>query len=305
MLINEVEPGQKEKFVPSNTDENRTFQKFLSDCSQSIEAMKSAKKFLYRGITNPEHGIFVGRSRDNRDTRDSSSMLSGKVDEILKAGGLTAIRSNSIFCTSVLSDANFYGTQYIIFPKNGFDFTWSPKVSDFTAFANSFQAYDAERIYKLGQSHQDKYEQFNDYFEEFRKLKLYISNIVRNIQAQSNEQQKKGLPQLILLSNELTDLFSPSFNEQEFVSNIQRVNNINGIEPTKPSEIQNLLKLRHLKQDMMQPMEINDADIFKGLGFINHDFVGALKSQNEIMIRGEYYAFLQQKYQPELYNLVY
>ena len=38
--------------------------------------------------------------------------------------GFTALRGNSIFATSVPSRARIYGTLYIIFPIDGFDFTY-------------------------------------------------------------------------------------------------------------------------------------------------------------------------------------
>jgi hypothetical protein len=49
----------------------------------------------------------------------------------LKEAGFEALRSNSLFCTGDIRRAEDYGEPYVIFPKNGFKFTWSWKNVDY------------------------------------------------------------------------------------------------------------------------------------------------------------------------------
>lgn len=136
--INTLKPGEKRKFEPSNSDKERSFSKFLSDCSESIAAMKQTNKILYRGIANPMNravlNTFIGRSRDKRETLDTPNEIQKIFDDVLRANNFIALRSNSIFCTSMRDFATGYGLVYLIFPINGFKYTYSPYIEDFTEF---------------------------------------------------------------------------------------------------------------------------------------------------------------------------
>lgn len=113
---------------------NKDLANFIKvNCSQFLKL--STGKFLYRGIDSMPGGFknyFIGKSPKDRLPRDTDINVQTKIDQKLLDGGFIAIRSNSIFCTSVLAQAQFYGFAYIIFPFNGFDYTWSPKISDLT-----------------------------------------------------------------------------------------------------------------------------------------------------------------------------
>jgi hypothetical protein len=136
MKIYEIEAGEKQKFEPSNSDENRTFQKFLSDCSDSIAAMQSANKFIFRGTSSFPSEIFIGKSRDNRNSLSYVREESKIIDFQFEQDGFDARRTNSIFCSGSGPEAGSYGKLYMIFPINGFKFTWSPMVVDFATNAS-------------------------------------------------------------------------------------------------------------------------------------------------------------------------
>lgn len=104
-----------------------------TNCSDFLKHLKTSKKFLYRGIKgtkkfNPNKP-FVGRSPVNRKPRDSSKLSQEMFDNYLLSKGFTALRSNSIFATSNYTRAWKFGNVYLIFPKNGFSYTWT-KLSD-------------------------------------------------------------------------------------------------------------------------------------------------------------------------------
>lgn len=107
----------------------------VKNCSESITAMRETRTLLYRGLRG--HGYpdaFKGAPRNNRvPTSMSRYANSVEFDNALLKAGAKAIRSNSIFCTSSNAFASNYATNggiYIIFPVNGFNFTWSPTTKD-------------------------------------------------------------------------------------------------------------------------------------------------------------------------------
>ncbi len=97
-----------------------------SQCSNILSIYKETKKVLYRGfkLTDP---ILIGESPINRKPIDMPLKYQTKIDYLLKQSGFKALRNNSIFCTSNFYTAKYYGlgNPYVIFPLNGFDFTFS------------------------------------------------------------------------------------------------------------------------------------------------------------------------------------
>lgn len=141
MKIYEIEAGQKIN-IPTD-DIKELSEKIKIECSDAVQAISQENKFLYRGMKlgnsvarffklKPSLKIFLGMPREDRKPVDVSVETQGKYDSYLRKFGMTALRSNSIFCTSNKLFAERYGTTYLIFPKNGFDFTWSPDTSDLT-----------------------------------------------------------------------------------------------------------------------------------------------------------------------------
>jgi hypothetical protein len=149
MRINEIAPGEKLGMTfPSSIGKvkfdallskmhlsNNVMTKFLEDCSGSIMVMQNAQQFLYRG-TNNAPDVFMGRTRNDRKSRETDQSIQDKIDEIMIAAGYTALRSNSIFCSSDASFAGQFGEAYLIFPVNGFSYTWSIEIDDFVMMDN-------------------------------------------------------------------------------------------------------------------------------------------------------------------------
>lgn len=133
MKIYEIEAGQKQ---PLTTDAEKFFSLIDANCTEVIAAMRTAGDFLYRGLNHPDQlTAFQGRSRNNRQSMAFPNEVQEKVDNQLIANGFTAIRANSIFCSGDLQQAKIYSQKkgnnlYIIFPIDGFKFTWATKVAD-------------------------------------------------------------------------------------------------------------------------------------------------------------------------------
>ena len=102
------------------------FERMETECSEFLEQAHIAQKWLYRGVSDKSPRIFRGRSRHDRKPLHSLSRYNDIFDDMLKQLGLTALRSNSIFCTGEDCIAKSFGTPYLIFPINGRStYTWT------------------------------------------------------------------------------------------------------------------------------------------------------------------------------------
>lgn len=94
-------------------------------------------RFLYRGYSRmPPQGYFTGTSPIDRSPRDTDLELHDVLTELMYDSGLVASRDNSVFVTPNRKMANVYGfgNIYIVFPFDGFAYSWSPKVTDLYDF---------------------------------------------------------------------------------------------------------------------------------------------------------------------------
>lgn len=143
MKIYEIEAG--DKIDIADKDSQDQLQDFVTvvraQCGEALNAMKSAGRFLYRGLFNSAPEMFHGRPRENRQPLNKHRLQSQLMfDAALSKQGIKANRSNSIFCSGDLSQAYVYADNdkdvYLIFPINGFDFSWSPHVRDLVSEPN-------------------------------------------------------------------------------------------------------------------------------------------------------------------------
>lgn len=164
------------------------------ECSQALGQYRKTKLILLRGIGSNVPSAFVGRSWNNRETKDSSQRLQEIYDEVLKSKGFKALRGNSIFTTTDDSFASSYGDLYYIFPKNGSNYTWNKfnkdlvlesidQVLDIGAFeeivVNVENWYEKKYKKELRWKYEDPYEAMYDldgFFKTLKKLK-YPKNI--------------------------------------------------------------------------------------------------------------------------------
>jgi hypothetical protein len=96
----------------------------MPNCTDILDVYKDTNQYLYRGMKlNPD--FFRAMSRADREPRDSGKYMSDMFNKLLAANGMTALRNNSIFATSDMKHSEAFGQPYIIFPINGFDFTYT------------------------------------------------------------------------------------------------------------------------------------------------------------------------------------
>jgi hypothetical protein len=289
MRLYELKPGQKKEFHPSNTEEPQSFTTFLTNCSESIAAMREAKSFLYRGIKSTKGDIFLGRPRANRNAVDTKGSIQKEVDKFYTAAGFTALRSNSIFCCGDINTAISYGDPYIIFPINGFAFTWSPKIYDFYDYMQSKDINNPSDLY----SNQDVLDtirkssdriankldsiiikrRFDDVGDELYYIKVWFNDI-------SYEYNPKEIPKFLMkASKKCFDI------EKKYKVDLKTIH-------AYISEINELLKTTILTSDQ----------VLSNLQYTDKDFAAALKSKKEIIVNGEYYAFTNNKYHKYLWD---
>jgi hypothetical protein len=283
MRLYELKPGRKKEFHPSNTEEPQSFTTFLANCSESIAAMREAKSFLYRG-TYGAHDIFLGRPRENRKTTDTSPTLQKEWDKIYTSAGFTALRSNSIFCSADIHVADSYGHSYIIFPINGFSFTWSPKIYD---LYNHMQQHDINRPADLYVNPDAK-----------KKIDSIADKIYTNLRYPPGSTYGELEDDLYSLSYLFQDIIivddysikGPAKLLQKIIASTAKIEKKHKINLDK---VHVAIKEIHalLNSSIMSP-----ETVIEKYQYSNQDFPAALKSKKEIIVNGEYYAFMNKIY---------
>lgn len=130
MKLYEIASGEKEEILDSIVP------MITKNCKRALHCMRATHGFLFRGIKAGQAKalprVFLGASRDNRNPTSSSATFQRNIDLTLSNAGFNALRLNSIFVTSNIHEASLYSSQnlYMIFPIDGFKFTWSPVISD-------------------------------------------------------------------------------------------------------------------------------------------------------------------------------
>ncbi len=119
MLINEV--YKKFQFV----DYKKLIPYIQKNCSDILKIYRKADDILLRGVDYSSNA-FKSSSPTNRTPLDTDTNFQRLIDNKLKEAGFSALRSNSIFCTGSQGQAINYGYTYLIFPINGFTYTWCP-----------------------------------------------------------------------------------------------------------------------------------------------------------------------------------
>jgi hypothetical protein len=95
-------------------------------CQQFLKYSRQTKKFLYHGSNYSKYSKYsLSNTRTNRTPKDTQVGVQKAVDEYLTLRGFKALRSNSLFCTSDQIITQDFGEDFIIFPIDGFNYTWS------------------------------------------------------------------------------------------------------------------------------------------------------------------------------------
>lgn len=303
--------------------------KLRKECSEALEAFKTSGKLLYRGVRADDNGesplAFLGMPRDDRRASDTSQKVHELLTKMFTTSGLKANRANSIFCSANRSQATGYGDAvYIIIPKNGFDFSWSPKYRDFYSdfiedIGNSLG--DFKRKFEKGAGGEKEVQVYNNtgmeihevlskmidraddvYYAEDQPAEL--QDIARKVTSISYDMQRWTYGTQLKMSN------LPKFQAamKEFFEMVNALNTAPNIRAKfiSDEEMRDLGEGFRFILDQVEKFNAEEAAQVKKLPqgenekiinfirvqnqFTDKDFVAALKSNHEICIRGEYYA---------------
>lgn len=147
MRIYEIEHGEKQQVMPGFSNED-VFNILKKNCSQAWAAMVQTKKLLLRGMHEYDYRpIIHAKTRIDRTTATLDEPRE-QIDAAFKKLGFKALRTNSISCSSSYDASKQFGNSlYIIVPKDGFSFTWSPAVEDFGSMSGG--AWGVNKIPKM------------------------------------------------------------------------------------------------------------------------------------------------------------
>ena len=114
------------KTVVTDIDIDHLWNRIKTECSEYLEACSRAQTWLFRGLGYRENRpAFLEKSQEQRIPVDSNPMLMKSFDQSLQHLGFAALRHNSIFCSSNRDTAGAFGYIYVVFPRNGFDYTYT------------------------------------------------------------------------------------------------------------------------------------------------------------------------------------
>lgn len=310
--------------VPSKSD-FKYFSLIEDVCSDFIKDMKKAGGFLYRGMSSGGDVVY-GKSHENRKTKDTKSDVQKLFDEYLKITGFKALRSNSIFVSPRYNQAERYGSEvYIIFPRNGYSFTWSEEESDWIPSMSELtqvnlphdvpilwrvqdRLYDIASALKPADLHNttfhidiDRYDNRDEWMKEQARL-VDILKTIPEVEALSKEAQAaadqldkdRGYTEKNV--KEIGNIFKKFYDIEKKVGAMLDMWDRKG---ASRSTVDALIKFS--ETDYKEPTTKEKAEMFvKRSKIQTGDMVKAIKSDNEIYIHGEYIAFKDEIFRKKL-----
>lgn len=251
--------------------------KFIKkNCSEFLKIATKANAFLYRGFggsfSDTHKRAFIGMPRENRKPKDSYQNLQDQLDEYLTEKGFTALRSNSLFVTGSKTATSTYGSMYVIFPLNGYKFTWS-QVEDDLILNDSYN-YDKPKWPKAIDALSDKIWDRIDYLE----LKLESAT-----KPETKLQLRKAIKLLSRFETKVHNL-TMSAKSTTVKSNWDKVKK-------EIAELKkNNIKIPGVNYTIFNKLSELSYNKFDDLKFDCKDLVRAIKKKHEIYLYGQYLA---------------
>lgn len=99
-------------------------------CQIALSSYNVTKKELYCKFEKRHTDMFIGLEPKIKTIKGVEQKLFNAVNKNFRIRGLQTDLSNSILTYTDVNLIPNFGDTYVIFPFDGFDFTWSPMVSD-------------------------------------------------------------------------------------------------------------------------------------------------------------------------------
>lgn len=274
------------------------------ECSQYLKTC--GKQLIYRGVGGKKPDVYRGVPHTNRQAMDTNQDIQDSFDEWLKSKKFKAVRGNSIFVSGDYYQADGYGKVYIIVPRNGFAFTWSPDVSDFTADVaddlniddDNFPEELAGRMEEIEEQCQYIIEGFDELLEDmtwtefFKAIKATPADIklfksFYGLVSKLADGYDEYWPTITKWQNLVYAATSSKFIKKAFKK---------GLANFDESYLRDLKDFIDDYSDGYEPEETSLWDQLDNYNYKNTDLAKAIKSENEILINGSYYAFEEKKF---------
>jgi len=320
--------SEKEKLGGINEKLLKYFSFIEKNCSQYLAAVKEANgRLLFRGQDDAAQPIFVAYPRLDREPKDSDPEAQKLIDKYLSALGFKALRSNSLFTTSSENNASNYGTVYAIFPKNGFEYTWSTKHDDLVIHSVHDIGGDEEDTDDVYYNYEDWQRQFSDYAEELDRA-IEDDPSMFNIADEDIEDEDvfyKNLKKYITAITKMPEykVFKAAYNKyydldtynnsaaefhQKFAIMAEafiKFMNVSKFKLLSAAELKQLnKKIEHAKKSSAEPkgneIKAKAQSAIKSFGFVKENLPAALKARHEVMVVGEYIAVNYEQFSNEI-----
>ena len=310
----QLKKKQREVGKTITPNEAKYFSLIEKQCSQFLSDAKRVEKFLYRGMSDGVP-VLYGKPHVDREPMDTNAAVQRKLDDILKMAGFKALRSNSIFTTSDWTQAEEYGSIYIIFPKNGYSFTWSKKHSDWIPSMKNLSSaggavndniawddFGSDVLNSIEEAFGEPNNTFNPYDEDdeakafikkfkshpnFKSVKKRVSNFYQHFSNYDIEEipTQKEIVDLGNLLSEILKLEKDlNFKFPDIKSRERKL-------------IDNVIQMgKHIASGKSSVSKEGAKAFVQKNQFENTDMVAALKSGNEVYINGEYIALDMEKF---------
>lgn len=248
-------------------------------CHDFLWDVQKSKKLLYHGQEHETNDFHIGYSKNNRKPKDTSKNIQLAVDKLLSYTNFKALRSNSIFCSPVRGKANNYGDVFIIFPVDGFNYTWSLMQNDWVI---------------------SKYDLPKDFYELTHKIHDFITLILEL----SYDKPQKYKNIINSLEEELKLLtYTLQYNTPEFQTAIDTAftfikkyfKKSSGEYSTSSDKFKNIFDVEQLIHNILDLSKKADIkkisnEVIKRHKIMKTQLTTALQTRHEIWISGKYVA---------------
>lgn len=276
------------------------WKKILKECTQIVKACADLSSLtsglggehlqhtlLFRGMSYRGGNFIEGSSPVGRKPKDTAPLVHRQVNKIMKKYGFVARRDNSLFTTSKYSHASGYGNVvYMIFPKDGFHFTWSPEYADW--YNNLFEHYKNLNV-MLGTNY---FQKLIPLLEKYRIFELRRTG-------------KEGIhywsdPAYNTIVSAQVDLRSILGGSKKYVSStIAYLSGYQKLYSNNKKIVADMEKAKKYLLNYPKGFFSNvvvspkiEKELIRKLALDNKDLEGALGSGHEILVNGNYYGIL-------------
>jgi hypothetical protein len=278
-LTNELEATKKQSSLYA------LFERIEREASFAVKSFKNTQKVLYRG-SRKSQDAFIGRPWTGRKPTHSNSEFSDLYDQALSMYGAKALRSNSLFVTADPDlAAGFGNVLHIIFPMDGFHYTWSTVEKDIVFNSESWsRSFDNELV-------ADYMKALEPYWTD-EAHEYYIENFI--------EMKMTKYTKEALFDPDNIGLRLGFFPNGLVLRQFQFIKHMLNNPETSNLKITNSKDLAFINEFTELRDFAGMYNIIENYGVkIDTDFEDALISKHEIMINGTYFA-IKRKYLPEV-----